>query len=75
MNRIQVIAKNVNFPSAAAAPPPPPAALCDKADCRALRSTIVFVNYFLWYTAVGAKNVRFEYIEIHIGIFSSHFFF
>ena len=36
MNRIQVIAKNVNFPSAAAAPSAPPA-LCGKADCRALR--------------------------------------
>ena len=33
MNEIQVIAKNVIFPSAA----PPAAALCDKADCRASR--------------------------------------
>ena len=39
MNRIQVIAKNVNFPSTAAPPPAPAAApaLCDKAVCRALR--------------------------------------
>ena len=37
MDRIQVIAKNMNFPTAAARPPPAPASLCDKADCRALR--------------------------------------
>ena len=51
MSRIQVIAKNVNFPSAAAAaaaaPTPPPPALCDKADCRASRWELKNQEYFI----------------------------
>ena len=59
---IQLPSQNVNFPSLA-----DPAPLCDKAVHGALLSTIVFVNYFLWYTAylsVHSSRIRYKLIGI-----------